>query len=304
MPVRGVDIKIQGLTHKYTAKSPLTFEKVTLEAKPSEALAIIGRSGCGKSTLLHIMAGLLAPTSGKVYLGDAQVEGPSPRWVMMFQAPHLFPWMQVTQNVGVGLRFAGWPRKKIDERVQEVLELVELQDFADHTVRDLSGGQQQRVALARSLVMEPEVLLLDEPFSALDAFTRSALQKDVRTIAKRLGINLVIVTHDIDEAVIMADRALIMAGSPGRFMNELEVDLPDPRNREDPEVQKMRAQLMTAFHDAVAIAKEASPPSGDEPGSMTEQQRSSETKDRLAAVPGKAGEGMSKRWVVSSSKPA
>ncbi len=254
MTVRGVQIKIQDLTHRYTAKGPICFEKTNLEAKRGEALAIIGRSGCGKSTLLHIMAGLLKPTSGAVYLDDEQVVKPSPRWVMMFQAPHLFPWMKVSQNVGIGLHFAGWSETKKRDRVAEAINLVALQDFADSNVQDLSGGQQQRVALARSLVMEPEMLLLDEPFSALDAFTRASLQRDVRSIAKRLGINLVIVTHDIDEAVLMADRALIMAGSPGKIYDELDVDLPDPRDRQDSAVQAMRQRLMDAFHKAAGGA--------------------------------------------------
>ncbi|MDP1636217.1 MAG: ATP-binding cassette domain-containing protein, partial [Gallionellaceae bacterium] len=162
--------------------------------------------------------------------------------------------MKVSQNVGVGLRFAGWPEKEKAERVSEVLGLVELQDFADANVQDLSGGQQQRVALARSLVMEPELLLLDEPFSALDAFTRASLQRDVRSIAKRLGFNLIIVTHDIDEAVLMADRALIMAGAPGKIVHELDVSLDDPRQREDPAVQTMRARLMDAFHSAAQVS--------------------------------------------------
>ena len=253
MSIRGVRIKIQDLSHRYTAKSPITFDKVNLESPPGEVLAIIGRSGCGKSTLLHILAGLLNYTSGTVRLDDA-VEKPSPRWVMMFQAPHLFPWMKVSQNVGTGLRFAGWKEAKIKERVDEALALVDLQDYADNNVQDLSGGQQQRVALARSLVMEPELLLLDEPFSALDAFTRASLQRDVRSIAKRLGFNVVIVTHDIDEAVIMADRAVIMAGSPGKIVHELEVDLEDPRERQDSAVQAMRARLMGAFEDAAKVA--------------------------------------------------
>ena len=250
MAIRGVRIKVEGLSHRYTARSPQTFSGVELEAGPGEALAIIGRSGCGKSTFLHIIAGLLHQTEGTVHLDDKPVNGPSPHWVMMFQAPHLFPWMKVAQNVGVGLRFAKWPEDKIRERVNEVLDLVALQDYADNNVQDLSGGQQQRVALARSLVMEPELLLLDEPFSALDAFTRASLQRDVRSIAKRLGINLVIVTHDIDEAVLMADRALIMAGCPGRIYDELEVALGDPRERQDPAVQAVRARLMDAFQDA------------------------------------------------------
>ncbi|MCU7920671.1 MAG: ABC transporter ATP-binding protein [Candidatus Thiodiazotropha sp. (ex Epidulcina cf. delphinae)] len=250
MSIRGVRIKIQELSHRYTPKSPVTFDKVNLDAKQGEIIVIIGRSGCGKSTLLHILAGLLRPTDGTVYLDDTLVTAPSPQWVMMFQAPHLFPWMQVSQNVGIGLRFAGWDETKMSDRVADALSLVDLQDYADNNVQDLSGGQQQRVALARSLVMEPELLLLDEPFSALDAFTRASLQHDVRSIAKRLGFNVVIVTHDIDEAVLMADRALIMAGSPGKIYDELEVNLPDPRERQDPAVQAMRARLMEAFQNA------------------------------------------------------
>ena len=250
MAIRGTQINIQNLTHRYSSRSPVTFNRVDLESPPGEALAIIGRSGCGKSTLLHIMAGLLRPTEGKVLLDGTPVEAPSPRWVMMFQAPHLFPWMTVSRNVGVGLSFGRWSQKEIHARVTEAINLVELQDFAESNVQDLSGGQQQRVALARSLVMEPELLLLDEPFSALDAFTRASLQKDVRSIAKRLGFNIVIVTHDIDEAVIMADRAVIMAGSPGNIVHELDIDLPDPRDRHDPAVQTLRGRLMSTFQEA------------------------------------------------------
>ncbi|MCP4041570.1 MAG: ABC transporter ATP-binding protein [Gammaproteobacteria bacterium] len=258
MSIRGASIKIQDLTHRYTSSSPLTFERVDVAAEAGESLVIIGRSGCGKSTLLHIVAGLLGPTSGKVLLDDAPVKGPSPHWVMMFQAPHLFPWMKVTQNVGIGLQFNRWDKAKIADRVAYALSLVNLEDYADNNVQDLSGGQQQRVALARSLVMEPEILLLDEPFSALDAFTRSSLQRDVRSISKKLGFNLVMVTHDIDEAVLMADRALIMAGSPGRIMHDIRVDLGDPRDREDPAVREMRAQLMDTFQNAAHVQPSAS----------------------------------------------
>lgn len=252
MSIRGVHIEVKDLTHRYTAKCPLTFDKVNIEAEPGESLVIIGRSGCGKSTLLHIIAGLLHASSGTLRLDNEPVRAPSSRWVMMFQAPHLFPWMTVERNVGVGLHFAGWPKRKIRDRVAEAIGLVSLEDYAKNNVQDLSGGQQQRVALARSLVMEPEMLLLDEPFSALDAFTRASLQRDVRKIAKSLGINLVMVTHDIDEAVLMADRALIMAGSPGRVMHDISVDLPDPRDREDDEVQRTRTHLMQVFQDAAS----------------------------------------------------
>ena len=250
MSIRGVNISVEDLTHRYNSKCPLTFEKVNIEADPGDALIIIGRSGCGKSTLLHIIAGLLGYNGGTLRLNKEVVKAPSSRWVMMFQAPHLFPWMTVERTVGVGLHFANWPKQQMRERVAEAIKLVNMEEYANKNVQDLSGGQQQRVALARSLVMEPEMLLLDEPFSALDAFTRTSLQKDVRAIAKELGINLVMVTHDIDEAVLMADRALIMAGSPGRITHEISVDLPDPREREDPEVQAMRKKLMDKFEDA------------------------------------------------------
>jgi len=258
MAKRGVHIRIQGLTHRYSARSPVTFDRVAIEAQPGEALAIIGRSGWGKSTLLHIVAGWLRATDGTVHLDDTLVEGPSPRWVMMFQAPHLFPWMQVAQNVGIGLHFAHRSKEEIRNRVAETLRLVDLEDFANTNVQDLSGGQQQRVALARSLVMEPELLLLDEPFSALDAFTRAALQRDVRSIAKRLGINVVIVTHDIDEAVLVSDRALIMAGKPGRIVHDLPIDISGPRERQDPAVQETRARLMRSFEEATKSQTEAS----------------------------------------------
>jgi NitT/TauT family transport system ATP-binding protein len=249
----GVSINLKGVTHRYNAKSPLTFEKLDMQSEPGESLVIIGRSGCGKSTLLHIVAGLLGGFNGTVEVNGKAVKKESSKWIMMFQAPHLFPWMTVEQNVGTGLRFAGWSKDKIAARVKEAVSLVHMEEFAHKNTQDLSGGQQQRVALARSLVMEPEMLLLDEPFSALDAFTRAALQKDVRAISKKMGFNIVMVTHDIDEAVIMADRTLVMAGSPGKMVHDLKVDLPDPRDREDPAVQKLRANLMQVFQDAANV---------------------------------------------------
>lgn len=246
----GVEINVKNLTHRYSSKNPLTFDNVDMQAEPGESLVIIGRSGCGKSTLLHIIAGLLGGYNGTVQINNKDVKEASSKWIMMFQAPHLFPWMTVEQNVGTGLRFAGWSKDRIRERVNEAISLVHMEENAKKNTQDLSGGQQQRVALARSLVMEPEMLLLDEPFSALDAFTRASLQKDVRAISKQLGFNIVMVTHDIDEAVIMADRTLIMAGSPGKIMHDLRVDLPDPRNREDKDVRAKRLELMETFNQA------------------------------------------------------
>ncbi len=255
---RGVHIKVDNLVHRYTPKSPLTFANASIEASPGELLVIVGRSGCGKSTILQIISGLLSATSGTVYFDDELIIKPSSRWVMMFQAPCLFPWMTVKRNAGIGLHFAGWSSDKKRDRVAEVIKLVGLEDYAKNNVQDLSGGQQQRVALARSLVMEPRVLLLDEPFSALDAFTRTALQKDVRAIAKKLGFNLVMVTHDIDEAVLMADRILIMAGSPGKIVHDISIDLKDPRERDNKDVINARKRVMRLFHNVSGVDADAS----------------------------------------------
>lgn len=252
MTVRGVHIKTEALSYRYNTRSTFAFENVAMEAQPGEALVIIGRSGCGKSTLLQVIAGLLPAAQGSVHLDGQLVEAPSPRWVMMFQAPHLFPWMRVAQNVGIGLRFARWPQAEMRKRVTETLRLVDLENYANANVQDLSGGQQQRVALARSLVMEPELLLLDEPFSALDAFTQGALQRDVRSIVKRLGVSLIMVTHDIDEAVLMADRTLIMAGSPGTIVEFVPIKLDGPRERDDASVLAVRRDLMERFEVAEA----------------------------------------------------
>lgn len=192
----GAHIAVTGVSHRFRRAAGLALSGISFEVQPCEVVALVGRSGCGKSTLLHILSGLTLPSTGEIRMDGASVEGPSPQWIVMFQQPNLYPWMTVAQNVGLGLKFAGRPRREIDVRVAELLRLVELEDYAGRNAQALSGGQQQRVALARSLAVHPEVLLLDEPFSALDAMTRRALQRDVRRIAVELGITLVVVTHD------------------------------------------------------------------------------------------------------------
>lgn len=271
--IRGVHVKAEGLFHRYGSRKGFAFERVNMEAQPGEAVVIIGRSGCGKSTLLQAIAGLLHPTSGSIHINGLPVVKPSPRWVMLFQAPHLYPWMKVRQNVGIGLQFARRPKDEIRERVAKTLRLVELEAFAESNVQDLSGGQQQRVALARSLVMEPELLLLDEPFSALDAFTQAALQRDVRSIVKSLGITLILVTHDIDEAVLMADRTLIMAGSPGTVVHSVPIALDGVRERDDSSVLAIRRRVMEMF-EAAEAARGASGMSAEtrSPGAATKSE--------------------------------
>ncbi len=250
-------IAVKGVSHRYRRTTNFALKDISFEVQPCEAVALVGRSGCGKSTMLHILSGLTMPTAGEVYIDDALVYRPSPRWIVMFQQPHLYPWMTVRQNAGLGLKFARRPRKEITARVDELLALVELDGYADRNVQDLSGGQQQRVALARSLAVRPEVLLLDEPFSALDAMTRRALQRDVRRIACEIGITMVIVTHDIGEAVAMADRAVVMKPDPGEIVEivAIEADRQD-RDCRGAATQTAQKALQAAFERACGSAIE------------------------------------------------
>jgi NitT/TauT family transport system ATP-binding protein len=247
-----------GLSHTYRRADGPVLQDIGFEIEPGAVLALLGRSGCGKSTLLHMLAGLSLPSSGEVAINGQTVKRPSRRWVMMFQAPSLYPWMTVAQNAALGLRFAN-RGGEIAARIPEVLDLVDLGSFADRNVQDLSGGQQQRVALARSLATDPEMLLLDEPFSALDAFTRRSLQRDVREIAKRLGITLVLVTHDVSEAVLMADRVLVLEAGPGRIAHEVDIPLDDEARTTGSDLfQREQARLMQFYTD-VAHGAETTP---------------------------------------------
>jgi ABC-type nitrate/sulfonate/bicarbonate transport system ATPase subunit len=245
-------LNVTAVEHAYKRGQPPVLADIAFEVQPGEVLALVGRSGCGKSTLLHIMAGLLTPSAGQVHIDGRLVDGPSPRWVMMLQKPSLYPWMTVAQNVALGLKFTG-RSSEIAKRVPELLRLVELSDYADRNVQDLSGGQQQRVALARSLAPRPEVLYLDEPFSALDAFTRNNLQRDVRRIAKDLDITLVLVTHDLAEAVIMAERAVVLSADPGRVSSVVPIPLENRDDLRSPQYTAARGQLNRAYEKAAGL---------------------------------------------------
>lgn len=251
----GARISVDYVTHRYSASAAPTLYDVSTVIKPGQSVALIGRSGCGKSTLLHILAGLLHPSEGCVRVNGHQITKPSARWNMMFQKASLYPWMNVQENAALGLIFAGVAKREAVAQVQELLAMVGLQDKKSDKVQSLSGGQQQRVALARSLATNPEVLLLDEPFSALDAFTRTSLQDEVPAICRSRGITLVLVTHDIDEAVAMADRVLIMSQNPGRIVSELDIDLPYPRRHMDAKFQLLRSRLMSRFEDIESLAQ-------------------------------------------------
>ncbi len=220
-------------------------EGVSLDIKPGEILAIVGGSGCGKSTLLRAISGLDRPSQGSIMLDGERIDRPHEKIGIIFQEPRLLPWLSVAGNVGFGLE--GRPKDERRARVENALSRVGLSDKAGVWPRELSGGQAQRVAIARALVPRPQVLLLDEPFSALDAFTRADLQDHVLDLWADLTPTLLMVTHDVDEAVVMADRILVMRPHPGRVFDEIEADLPRPRDRQSAAFDFVKRRVLAAL---------------------------------------------------------
>jgi sulfonate transport system ATP-binding protein len=219
--------------------------RFTAEIAPGEIVAIIGGSGCGKSTLLRAIAGLDRATSGTVTLDATAIASPHEKIGIIFQEPRLLPWLTVAGNIGFGL--SGLPASERRERVARALDRVGLTDKADAWPRELSGGQAQRVAIARALVPQPEVLLLDEPFSALDAFTRRDLQDHLLDLWADSRPTLVLVTHDVDEAVVLADRVLVMRPRPGRLFEAINVNLSRPRDRSSQLFDNFKRHVLTAL---------------------------------------------------------
>lgn len=195
-------------------------KNINLDIKEGELMSVLGPSGCGKTTLLNILAGFLAPTGGQVILGGDRVVGPSSERGMVFQQGALFEWMSVSKNIGFGPDMAGVDQKIIDGKVDELLGIVGLQDFGEKMIYELSGGMQQRVALARCLANDPDVILMDEPLGALDALTREKMQSLVLDIWKETGKTIILITHSVEEALLLGERLLVMAPRPGRVHKE------------------------------------------------------------------------------------
>ena len=234
---------------------------ISLAVAPGEILVIIGGSGCGKSTMLRTISGLDPPTQGRVELDGTAITAPHEKIGMIFQEPRLLPWLRVADNVGFGLE--QYPRSERRTRVAGALDRVGLTEKARVWPRELSGGQAQRVAIARALVPRPEVLLLDEPFSALDAFTRADLQDHLLDLWADLKPTLVIVTHDVDEAIVLADRIMVMRAQPGRVYEEIPCELPRPRDRQSAAFDFVKRRVLAALDRsldrAVAMAEEVEP---------------------------------------------
>ncbi len=238
-------LDIQGLSKRYETAGAVALDAVNLAVEQHESLAILGPSGCGKSTLIRLLAGLETATTGQVALDRRANAGPTPEVALVFQEPRLMPWLNVRENVRLAL--VGMDAREQERRIDVVLEAVGLRSVEKTLPRALSGGMAQRAAVARALVRQPSVLLLDEPFSALDTFTRARLQDHLTELWQSAKFTLILVTHDIEEAIVIADRIVVMSGPPGRIAAEFDVDLPRPRERTSPEVQALRARIAAAI---------------------------------------------------------
>jgi NitT/TauT family transport system ATP-binding protein len=234
--------------------------EVSFALDDGEVVALIGPSGCGKSTLLNIGSGLYRPSEGAAFVDGERVVAPNAHVAFMLQKDLLLPWRTVLDNVAFGLEIQRRPAAERVARARELLAGLQLIDFVNHYPHQLSGGMRQRVALARTLAVEPSVLLLDEPFSAVDAQTRMVLQRDLARTLKQAGKTALLITHDLAEAVLMADRVLVMSPRPGRIIDEIRIDMPhrdDPiARREDKRLGEFAATLMHRLHIGEAAAVE------------------------------------------------
>ncbi|MFD1569350.1 ABC transporter ATP-binding protein [Halorubrum laminariae] len=218
-------------------------DDVSFAVERGEFVCLVGPSGCGKTTLFRIIAGLIDATDGTVRLGGMPVTGPTTDMGVVFQEYHLFPWLTVEENIRFGLDRTDRSMADKDDRVTEMLELVGLTDFRDAYPKTLSGGMKQRVAIARALAVDPELLLMDEPFGAVDAQTREMLQRELLDVWQSTGKTVLFVTHDVSEAVTLADRIVVMAAEPGRVRDVVDVDVDRPRERGDPAFGKHVAHV-------------------------------------------------------------
>jgi NitT/TauT family transport system ATP-binding protein len=217
---------------------------VSLEVARGEFVCLLGPSGCGKTTLLNLIAGFDRPSSGRVLVDDREVQGPDPSRLCIFQSYALFPWRTVLDNVAYGLEVRGAARVERETIAHDLLRLVGLDGFSGHLPHQLSGGMQQRVAVARALAVDPAILLMDEPFGALDALTRIRLQDEIARIAGERSTTVVFVTHDVDESIVLADRVVVMAPAPGRIQRVIPVSLKRPRCRTNEGFVALRAAIL------------------------------------------------------------
>ena len=251
-------IQFQDITKTFSGRAGavLALDQINVSIEEGEFVCLVGPSGCGKSTLLNMLAGFEKPTTGKVLLDGAPITGPSIERAMMFQESALFPWLSARGNVEFGLKSLKLPKAERTALADKYLKMVHLSQFADAQPHELSGGMKQRVALARSLVVDPEVLLMDEPFAALDAQTRDHLHVEVQNIWRETRKTIVFVTHNVREAVTLATRVLVFTSRPGRIKREFDLnELDYPRRATESVVAETAAKIQNALRDEVAKAE-------------------------------------------------
>lgn len=234
-----------------TGKETVALDGIDLDVAPGEFVVMLGPSGCGKSTMLTLIAGLEQPSAGTIEADGEPVRDPGPDRCMIFQQSSLYPWLSVAENVGFGLKLRGRPRAERRKVAQELLRTMGLGDVLDKHPDELSGGMRQRAAIARALAMEPKVLLMDEPFAALDVQTRAKLQDFIRQVWQDSGASVLFVTHSIDEAVSLADRIVVFTARPGRIKVVIPVELDRPRDPRSPEYHQLHDRLIDLLADEV-----------------------------------------------------
>ncbi|WP_445683168.1 ABC transporter ATP-binding protein [Solibacillus sp. FSL K6-1523] len=240
-------VSIDHVSKTYGEHGPLVLNNVSFNIAKREVISILGKSGCGKSTLLNCIGGFERMNEGRVLLDGQPITKPSKRCVMLMQNYGLLPWRSVRKNVELGLEGAGLSKQEVKSRVAHYLEMVGLADRAASLPSELSGGMQQRVAIARALAIQPEVILMDEPFGALDTFTRYYLQDELMQIQQREKMTIILVTHDIDEALYLSDRIFIMKPNPGEIHKEISLKMAKPRDRSDSDFQHYRELIFNEF---------------------------------------------------------
>jgi NitT/TauT family transport system ATP-binding protein len=244
-PALARTLHLRGVSHSFRLDGkPLdVLQDISFSVAPGELVALLGPSGCGKSTLLRLVAGLDRPTEGEIYTGDEPVEGPDPSRVVVFQDPTLYPWRRVWGNVALGLEAQGLLKARRG-RVDESLDLVGLRDFAKAYTHQLSGGMAQRVALARALVNDPEFLILDEPLGKLDSLTRISMQGELIRLWRKKGFTALLVTHDVEEALVMATRVIVLSDRPASIKADIPIERDYPRHRDDPKLLASRREIL------------------------------------------------------------
>lgn len=243
-------ISIRGVSKTYTAidgRPVSAIQDIDLDIQPNEFVCLVGKSGCGKTTLLNMIAGFVKPTLGDIHVGDELVEGPGKGKGVVFQQFGLFPWLTARKNIEFACKQRGVPAASRTEVAKELMALVRLKGFEDKYPYELSGGMQQRVAIARALALDPKVLLMDEPFGALDEMTRLDMQREILQIWSTKKKTVVFVTHSVSEAVLLADRIVVFKANPGRMKCEYRIDMPHPRDRMDPRCIQLESEIQNAL---------------------------------------------------------